>query len=472
MSDPNAKAFEEKLLTIDLVDALRREEMRLDAALSDSERMLALREEIKAYYAKAGISVSEAIIDQAIAERQAQRYAFAAPRLSAAGKFFATLYVRRNAVVMGVAALALIALIAQQIDSSYQGWQQERELATYRSRITTQVGDVQRAFADWKSLPETLPAFPPAEVAAAGSWYQQLGDAYAQARSVLREHATCSVVSVPEKLAPGWSGEANLAHCAAQAPAIAAAVQRAQQQLGAATATAQALNAHGDLRAQFAAQPALLDWPATAQAWQDVNTQALRSEGREAFIAAVTAATATVTEIAGQSRAYAEAQQCLTTAGAEASGNDAEQLNALITQGQQLRTGNADAGQLKTWQTQARQTCEFFRQAMELQIVSGGREKTGVRRDFNKKTSGYYIIADVLTPAGTPASALVTDVEQGQRHYLQRVGVRTSNEQYEAIKRDKQDDGRISQRLIGRKPANSLQWQLQPEYNTDFIVRW
>ncbi len=472
MSDPNAKAFEEKLLTIDLVDALRREENRLDAALSDGERMLALREEIKTYYAKAGISVSEAIIDQAIAERQAQRYAFAEPRLGALGKFFATLYVRRNAVVMGVAALALIALIAQQIDSSYQDWQQERALADYRSGIAAQVSDVQRAFGDWKTLPETLPAFPAADIPAIAGWQQQLGENYAQARGVLREHATCSVVSVPEKLAPGWRGESNLAACAAQAPAIAAAVQRAQQVLAAATATVQAANAHNDLRAQFAAQPALLDWPATAAAWQEVNTQALRSEGREAFIAAVTAAGSTVTQIAGQSRAYADAQQCLSTAGADAGGNDAEQLNALITQGQQLRSANADAAQLKTWQTQAQQTCDFFRQAMELQIVSGGREKTGVRRDFNKKTSGYYIIAEVLTPAGTPASALVTDVEQGERHYLQRVGVRTSNEHYEAIKRDKQDDGRISQRLIGRKPANSLQWQMQPEYNTDFIVRW
>src|SRR5688572_17635370 len=109
MSTENAKAFEEKLLTIDLVDGLRREQERLDLALDDRERMEELRKEIHSYYSQAGIVVSDALIDRAIAERQQQRFAFKPPKLGTAGHIAARAWIYRGRVGALVATIALVA---------------------------------------------------------------------------------------------------------------------------------------------------------------------------------------------------------------------------------------------------------------------------------------------------------------------------------------------------------------------------
>ncbi len=294
----SAQAFQEKLLTIDLIDALRREEQRLDDALGDHQRMLVLRDDIKGYYAKAGITVPEATIDQAIKERQEQRYAFRPPALGTLGRTIATLYVHRKLTTVAVLLIAAI--------------------------------------------------------------------------------------GVGTGLTVG---------------------QRAQAE-----------------RAQFQS-----------------------------------------------------AQHCLIDAEARAGAPDARALDALQAEGDALQRG-AEPGALQTWVVHAERTCTFFTQPLELRVTTQRGEKTGVRRDFRgaagRQVSGYYIIADVVSPSGTPALALVTDVEHNAVHDAGRVGVRTSDSQYEALKRDKQDDGLISERVIGTKPANSLQWQLADAYASDFIVEW
>ena len=133
MSTESAKAFEEKLLTIDLVDGLRREQERLDLALDDHERMQELRNEIRSYYQQAGITVSDALIDRAIEERQQQRFAFRPPKLGFAGHLAARTWIHRGPVSLIVAAIVLIGtggwLIEQQLAERAQQEQQVAETA-------------------------------------------------------------------------------------------------------------------------------------------------------------------------------------------------------------------------------------------------------------------------------------------------------------------------------------------------------
>lgn len=133
MSTESAKAFEEKLLTIDLVDGLRREQERLDLALDDRERMQELRTEIRAYYEQAGIVVSDALIDRAIAERQQQRFAFRPPKLGPAGHIAARAWIYRGRVTAIAGTIAVVAsggwLIEQQLDKRAQQQLAEAERA-------------------------------------------------------------------------------------------------------------------------------------------------------------------------------------------------------------------------------------------------------------------------------------------------------------------------------------------------------
>ena len=158
MTTTNAKAFEEKLLTIDLVDGLRREQERLDLALSDGEQMKALRAQIQAYYQQAGISVSDALIDQAIAERQAQRNTFKPNKLSAIGRAVATGYVYRRRIGIGLSALAAVTVLAWFLDQQISAWQNERELRAYREALQEKLDRFQSAQQSAAGLPAELPA--------------------------------------------------------------------------------------------------------------------------------------------------------------------------------------------------------------------------------------------------------------------------------------------------------------------------
>lgn len=143
MSSESAKAFEEKLLTIDLVDGLRREQERLDLALDNRERMQELREEIRSYYSQAGIVVSDALIDRAIAERQQQRFAFRPPKLGPAGHVAARAWIYRGRVSALVGMVAVITLVGNLVGRQFEqrALQEHAEAEQARSSALTCLAD-------------------------------------------------------------------------------------------------------------------------------------------------------------------------------------------------------------------------------------------------------------------------------------------------------------------------------------------
>ncbi len=473
MTTTNAKAFEEKLLTIDLVDGLRREQERLDLALNDGEQMKVLRTQIQAYYQQAGITVSEALIDKAIAERQAQRNTFKPNKLSAIGRAVATTYVYRRRIGIGLSALAVITVLGWFIDRQVTAWQTERELNAYRNELQQKLDTFQRAQHSIASLPATLTALESAQIPALPQWSQQLQLDFAQAKLALTADSSCAALALPAELNKPWSEAAELDRCYASSESLQGAASRAQQAMQAHQQLATAVQQYELLNQRVAAMPALQDWRAVSTALLAATTNTVVGSDRQSFVNATEHAAKTVDTIATVAANHARSAGCLRDATGLASGDDKASLTGLLDTGLAYREADQISG-VTGWTEQADKTCTFFKTPVELRIVSERGEKTGVWRyyDGKKGAKTYYIIVDALTGGDNPVDALIESVEDQKDYQRHRFGVRVDERTFEAIKRDKQDDGLLEQPEIGRKPANSLRWQLADGFDAQFIAEW
>jgi hypothetical protein len=97
-----------------------------------------------------------------------------------------------------------------------------------------------------------------------------------------------------------------------------------------------------------------------------------------------------------------------------------------------------------------------------LRIVSRPREPTGVWRipARNPNARNYYLIVDALAPDGHLVSVPVTSEEDGRTDTVSRWGVRVSQEVFEQVGRDKNDDGIVQRNILGEKRRG----QLAPDY--------
>lgn len=124
----------------------------------------------------------------------------------------------------------------------------------------------------------------------------------------------------------------------------------------------------------------------------------------------------------------------------------------------------------------------YAAEPITLELVDRPGIKSGVERCYedagcspnSTRGKSWYLIVEPLDAASKPAWMPVTSVETGKTRWANLFGVRVSYEQYLDVRQDKLDDGHISQRLIGRKPANSLtvRFSQRTSANPDMILEW
>jgi hypothetical protein len=109
----------------------------------------------------------------------------------------------------------------------------------------------------------------------------------------------------------------------------------------------------------------------------------------------------------------------------------------------------------------------------KIRIVSSN--PSGIERipDVNERARNYYVIVQAIGPNDKPVKVPVTSEETGQARTVDVWGVRVSEQQYRAVRRDKQDDGIIQNNEVGEKRRGFL----EPEYNNTrvqrgFITEW
>jgi Family of unknown function (DUF6384) len=109
----------------------------------------------------------------------------------------------------------------------------------------------------------------------------------------------------------------------------------------------------------------------------------------------------------------------------------------------------------------------------EIRIVASN--PSGVERipPNGSERNNYYVIVQAVGSNGRPIPMDVTSEENGKTRKVEMWGVRVSPEQYQAVRRDKRDNGIIDGAVVGAKKSGFL----EPEYDFSrvqrgFITEW
>jgi hypothetical protein len=108
-------------------------------------------------------------------------------------------------------------------------------------------------------------------------------------------------------------------------------------------------------------------------------------------------------------------------------------------------------------------------------IVSRPREPTAVWRRPPGKSSqakNYYLIVEAVAPDGRKVALPIRNEETGQTETVTRFGVRVPEAVFEAVRRDKEDDGIVQKSLFGVRKRGSLDIEYQMPFDGGFITKW
>jgi hypothetical protein len=113
-------------------------------------------------------------------------------------------------------------------------------------------------------------------------------------------------------------------------------------------------------------------------------------------------------------------------------------------------------------------------QTYVLRIVSREGEQTGVFRipDVNTQARNYYLIVEPVTPSGQVLALPILNEETNRTETVSKFGQRVSREVFDAVRRDKQDDGIIQRNALGEKPRGTLDIVYSMPVLNGRITKW
>jgi len=113
-------------------------------------------------------------------------------------------------------------------------------------------------------------------------------------------------------------------------------------------------------------------------------------------------------------------------------------------------------------------------QSYTVRIVNRPGDPSGVWRvpDINTRARNYYLIVEALGPDGRPLTVTVRNEETGASEQVRAWGVRVDEATYQAVARDKQDDGIIQNDIAGQKRAGTLLPSYAIPTTGAAITRW
>jgi uncharacterized protein DUF6384 len=109
-----------------------------------------------------------------------------------------------------------------------------------------------------------------------------------------------------------------------------------------------------------------------------------------------------------------------------------------------------------------------------LTIVSRRGESTGVwrRPPHGSQARNYYLIVEPLTADGGKLSLPIRNEETGVTEVVSKFGVRVPEATFEAVARDKRDDGIVQNNRFGMKRRGHLTVDYQMPFEGGFITKW
>jgi hypothetical protein len=109
-----------------------------------------------------------------------------------------------------------------------------------------------------------------------------------------------------------------------------------------------------------------------------------------------------------------------------------------------------------------------------LRIVSRPGEETGAFRipDVNKSTRNYYLVVEAIGSDGKALSLPILNEENGKTEIVTKWGVRVPQSTFDAVRRDKQDDGIVQNNRLGEKRRGELDPAYLMPVQGGTITKW
>lgn len=153
---------------------------------------------------------------------------------------------------------------------------------------------------------------------------------------------------------------------------------------------------------------------------------------------------------------------------------EVEQVTSMLT------TANAavrerDAGRAREALAALKATLVYAETPLTFNVVDRGGVKSGVERNYSGSGGkSWFLIAEAVDASGNIVPVTVASAESGARKQATLFGVRVSKDVYDSVKADKMADGHVDNRLLGKKPANSLTPQFTRAFSDqpDMILEW
>lgn len=137
------------------------------------------------------------------------------------------------------------------------------------------------------------------------------------------------------------------------------------------------------------------------------------------------------------------------------------QANQLLAQ-TKVALGADDHQKAETLLGQLDALRQNLEQSYEIRIVSRPNEISGVWRvpDVNPDARNYYLIVEAVSATGRVVPVRVQNEEDGRDQLASKWGLRVSEDTFEAVAADKQDDGIIQGNVVGVKQVGKI----EPDY--------
>ena len=476
----NPVPYDTMLAALDAVDVAQRRASVDDSKLSVSQKRDALLREIGTFYERQGLTVAPKIIEQGVDEFLSSELEFLPPRdpILSIG---AVLWVRRQAVVIGAAGLVGLAALGLTVTSSISSGQ--------RSELQQIAGSLESDRAAIRSLSGSLKDLvgpvQKSQHPRAGEW--MIEEAGFQREADVWQKKNADLLAGIERSRPSSLLDPELGARASKIDRFHQAQAGMSAEIRALRSRADGLKDAAGFYVQYPALLAALTSPAAgagmpvflsgafSQAGNEAR-QALEAGNRPAYAAAIArrasieqqglrfgglsgelaALTATLTQISDP-EALKEARELATAAGSAISSGQLEPAQNVIAQ--------------------LNDYLDFVRSAFVLRIVNRPGIKSGIDRYYTdssgKRVAGYYVIVEALDASGRPIKQSIRNEEDGRMKQTSLWGERISKDVYEKVKKDKLDNGRIDQDIVGAKKAGSakIEYSLIP-VSEGRITRW
>ena len=125
-------------------------------------------------------------------------------------------------------------------------------------------------------------------------------------------------------------------------------------------------------------------------------------------------------------------------------------------------------------ETDLRDLAARLQEVFEVRIISREGIPTGVERipEANPETENYYIVVEAIDPDGNVLERDIVSEESSSAQRVDKWGQRVSQTIYDAVRRDKMEDGIVQKGVLGEKRRGELEINWRSGVQDGAITSW